>query len=142
MREGDKKAVDSAMKEGVFTDVKSELREAEQQPIQNGLEEENFRANGAVGLQETDTARLNAPKPEDLLEVRTQPIVQPTFALESQFEPVAVDPFQLDYTGQLVPPVGMDSPNNFAADYTQQVSSIFCGKVENCSVIIKLMFCW
>lgn len=37
----------------------------------------------------------------------------------AQFEPVAIDPFQVDYSSQLVPP-SMDSPN-FSVDYhTQQ----------------------
>ena len=81
------------------------------------------RGNGsASSLQESESVRLNPPKPEDLLE-RVPPIIQPTFALEPQFEPVAVDPF-LDYSGQLMPPVGMDSPNNFQTDFNQQVRKI------------------
>ena len=39
--------------------------------------------------------------------------------LEPQFEPVGIDPFQVDYSSQLAPP-SMDSPN-FNVDYNQQV---------------------
>lgn len=38
----------------------------------------------------------------------------------AHFEPVGIDPFQVDYPGQLVPP-SIDSPN-FSLDYSQQVS--------------------
>ena len=71
-----------------------------------------------------EPVKLVGPRPEDILESGGQHggILPHGGVLQldgTQFEPVGIDPFQVDYANQLVQP--MDSPN-FNLDYNQQVS--------------------